>query len=229
MSSQTKPQAEASSISVPLPAAAEPIVTEMTTAGDHTGPITIAAAEPVATETITAGDHTGPITAAVAEPVATETITSGDHTSPTTPAAAEPVVTETTTAGDHTGPTTAGAGADDIIEVGNRADPDADEGYQAELLSSATTSVSSSVRNHVFENNRRYHKFQEGRYLIPNDDEEQEREDMKHALVLHLCGGRLHLAPLNNPQRVLDIGTGTGIWAIDSKTALDTRHSSFLR
>lgn len=27
--------------------------------------------------------------------------------------------------------------------------------------------------------------------------------------------GELHLAPIVNPQRVLDLGTGTGIWAID--------------
>jgi methylase of polypeptide subunit release factors len=26
---------------------------------------------------------------------------------------------------------------------------------------------------------------------------------------------KLHITPVSNPQRVLDIGTGTGIWAID--------------
>jgi ubiquinone/menaquinone biosynthesis C-methylase UbiE len=40
---------------------------------------------------------------------------------------------------------------------------------------------------------------------------------MKHAMVIHLCDGKLHFAPLDNPQNILDIGTGTGIWAIDSK------------
>lgn len=31
-----------------------------------------------------------------------------------------------------------------------------------------------------------------------------------------LLDGRLHLSPIgDNPQEVLDIGTGTGIWAID--------------
>jgi len=103
-----------------------------------------------------------------------------------------------------------GTAGDVIVEV------DHDEGYFDDTKSGVTTSISSSIRDHVFENNRRYHKYQEGRYLVPNDNEEQNREDMKHSLVLHLCGGKLHLAPLENPQRVLDVGTGTGIWAIDS-------------
>ncbi|KAK2041695.1 S-adenosyl-L-methionine-dependent methyltransferase, partial [Colletotrichum somersetense] len=42
-----------------------------------------------------------------------------------------------------------------------------------------------------------------------------EREDMKHAMVVHLCSGKLYNAPLKNPQRVIDVGTGTDIWAID--------------
>jgi len=33
-------------------------------------------------------------------------------------------------------------------------------------------------------------------------------------MYLLLLGGRLTLAPIGNPARVLDIGTGTGIWAI---------------
>ncbi|KAI8285994.1 hypothetical protein K4K60_000813 [Colletotrichum sp. SAR11_57] len=76
-------------------------------------------------------------------------------------------------------------------------------------------SLSPSIRDYNFENKRRYHKFKEGRYLLPNDDPEQEREDMKHALIVNLCDGALHNAPLNNPRKILDIGTGTGIWAID--------------
>ncbi|GJC84323.1 secondary metabolism regulator LAE1 [Colletotrichum liriopes] len=34
-------------------------------------------------------------------------------------------------------------------------------------------------------------------------------------MVVHICSGKLHSAPLENPQKVLDVGTGTGIWAID--------------
>jgi len=111
---------------------------------------------------------------------------------------------------DQTGAIRPETSGDAIIEI------DAIEDYSADATSTGTTSISSGVRDFVFENNRRYHKYQEGRYLMPNDDEEQERENMKHALVLHLCGGKLHLAPLENPQRILDVGTGTGIWAVDS-------------
>lgn len=30
-----------------------------------------------------------------------------------------------------------------------------------------------------------------------------------------VLNGRYHLAPLKNPQNILDLGTGTGIWALD--------------
>jgi len=39
--------------------------------------------------------------------------------------------------------------------------------------------------------------------------------DFLHHIYLLVVGGALYLAPISqNPQRVLDIGTGTGIWAI---------------
>jgi SAM-dependent methyltransferase len=53
-------------------------------------------------------------------------------------------------------------------------------------------------------------------YAFPNDDIEAERLDMQHAMQSHLLGDRLFWAPIGpNPQKVLDLGTGTGIWAID--------------
>jgi 16S rRNA G527 N7-methylase RsmG len=40
--------------------------------------------------------------------------------------------------------------------------------------------------------------------------------DMQHHLWFIALHDQLHLAPINpNPQNVLDMGTGTGIWAID--------------
>lgn len=100
----------------------------------------------------------------------------------------------------------------------NAEDDFADDGYDSDSLQSASTSLTSSVRNFAFENGRRYHKFREGTYNFPNDDTEQDREDMKHAMVMNLCQ-QLHFAPISeNTQRILDMGTGTGIWAIESKS-----------
>jgi hypothetical protein len=112
------------------------------------------------------------------------------------------------------------AQAQEEIEIDSGADASSisDAGYETDSLRSASTSLSSSVRDYAFENGRRYHKFREGAYNFPNDDSEQDREDMKHAMMVNLLGGRLHFAPIgDNPQNVLDVGTGTGIWAIESR------------
>lgn len=72
---------------------------------------------------------------------------------------------------------------------------------------------------------------------MPNDDLECERlgtfqppsrfimhkhllkPDLQHHLFILTLDGRLGLAPPNDPdskvKRVLDVGTGTGIWAVD--------------
>ncbi|RGP79041.1 tam domain methyltransferase [Fusarium longipes] len=90
-----------------------------------------------------------------------------------------------------------------------------DDGYASTVGSTESASLSSSVRDYQFENSRRYHKFKEGLYQFPNDVPEQEREDMKHTVAVHLLGGRLHRSPVESPQKIIDIGTGTGSWAID--------------
>ncbi|KAI5461787.1 S-adenosyl-L-methionine-dependent methyltransferase [Mariannaea sp. PMI_226] len=78
------------------------------------------------------------------------------------------------------------------------------------------TSLASSILNYKYENGRRYHAFREGAYLMPNDEEEQSRMDLLHHIYTLALKGELHLAPIpKDPQRVLDLGTGTGIWAMD--------------
>jgi len=39
---------------------------------------------------------------------------------------------------------------------------------------------------------------------------------MHHETLLQMMEGKPYMAPLKDPQRILDIGTGTGIWAIDA-------------
>lgn len=50
-------------------------------------------------------------------------------------------------------------------------------------------------------------------YVLPNDDLEMERLDVTHTMVARALGERLYLAPVDKEkvQRILDVGTGTGI------------------
>jgi hypothetical protein len=84
---------------------------------------------------------------------------------------------------------------------------DEDAGYNSDSVSTGSTSITSSIRAHTFEDGIRYHKFHDGKYAFPNDETEQNRDDMKHAMTLMLCGDRLHFAPIgNNPQSIIDLG-----------------------
>ncbi|KAK8053101.1 hypothetical protein PG996_012402 [Apiospora saccharicola] len=67
----------------------------------------------------------------------------------------------------------------------------------------------------VGESGRLYHGYKEGKYFLPNDAAEQDRLDLQHQAFKVLLGDKLFLAPIHEPRYVLDIGTGTGIWAID--------------
>jgi len=107
-------------------------------------------------------------------------------------------------------------------------DSGTDPSYDTDTLGSESSSLASSVHNYRFENGCRYHMFREGAYNFPNDETEQDREDLKHAMVLNLCGGKLHFADIGeNPQNILDIGTGTGIWAIESESLLILNESAW--
>ncbi|KAH7411286.1 S-adenosyl-L-methionine-dependent methyltransferase [Cadophora sp. MPI-SDFR-AT-0126] len=82
-------------------------------------------------------------------------------------------------------------------------------------LESDTSSIRSSLYEHVEENGRTYHKYKQGQYYLPNDEMEQNRLDLQHHLFNLTFDGKLALAPISNPHMVLDIGTGTGLWAVD--------------
>ncbi|PGG99426.1 hypothetical protein AJ79_08542 [Helicocarpus griseus UAMH5409] len=83
-------------------------------------------------------------------------------------------------------------------------------------LESETTSVTSSIYKFRVEHGRRYQNFRDPTaYYAPNDDKANETLDIAHHSYLLMLEKKLHLAPIGKPQKVLDIGTGTGIWAID--------------
>jgi len=136
-------------------------------------------------------------------PVTTEARTNAGMASNESPAHEEGLAPETSSPG----PLTSNPHIDNIpaaaLEAGD--DTETDDGYSSGDAGSTTTSLSSSIRAHVWENGRRYNKFREGQYALPNDEGEQAREDMKHAVTLMLCNGALHFAPIGeNPQNIIE-------------------------
>jgi hypothetical protein len=88
--------------------------------------------------------------------------------------------------------------------------------------------VTSSVREGTYYYNRRYHSFPRDIYPLPDDN--HETQAMGHDLWYVTLNGNheldqnlhkdapLFLAPKESIQDVLDIGTGTGLWATDYGT-----------
>lgn len=94
-------------------------------------------------------------------------------------------------------------------------DPDDAGSALGDELSTTSTSLKSSIVQYKWRHGRRYHAYREGQYNFPNDDKEQDRLDMVHHVFRRLIGDKLFLAPIDpDGKRILDIGTGTGIWPI---------------
>jgi ribosomal protein L11 methylase PrmA len=52
---------------------------------------------------------------------------------------------------------------------------------------------------------------------MPVDEMEQDRNDLQHHKFKLIIGGALYRAPLTtDPARILDLGTESGIWAIEA-------------
>ncbi|KAF8245519.1 S-adenosyl-L-methionine-dependent methyltransferase [Wilcoxina mikolae CBS 423.85] len=86
--------------------------------------------------------------------------------------------------------------------------------YASSGIAISTESLSSSVNELSIP-----HLLWPRQELMPTDEKEQDRLDLHHEIMLAMLDGKLHLAPVKEPQRILDIGTGTGIWAIDMADA----------
>jgi hypothetical protein len=82
-------------------------------------------------------------------------------------------------------------------------------------LSASQLSLSSSVFEFVHEHGHRYHH--KAKALLPNNEAEQDRLDLQHHIFrMLLNGGLTHtVLPDDKPLEIIDIGCGTGIWAIE--------------
>lgn len=101
------------------------------------------------------------------------------------------------------------------------ADPNLYEGSESGMDDDAasskyTASLTSSIEDYPMENGRRYHAFKDGTYIMPNDESELDRLDLTHNMLKISMNMRLFDATFSKaPKNILDIGTGTGMWAIE--------------
>ena len=113
-------------------------------------------------------------------------------------------------------PSSTGAGQQPM-EADSFSSPEQDSGYDEDSIRGLlTSSLTSSIYDYREIHGRTYHAYKDTQYEFPNDKLELDRLDLQHHLYYKRLDGKLFLAPISDtPQNVLDVGTGTGIWAIE--------------
>ncbi|KAK1754075.1 S-adenosyl-L-methionine-dependent methyltransferase [Echria macrotheca] len=95
---------------------------------------------------------------------------------------------------------------------GNDADDDNDSALGSDQYS--TASITSSTYHYRQLGGRSYPNFRDVDHWEPVDEKQQESFDIRHHIYLMQNNQKLFNAPVQ-PRCVLDVGTGTGIWALD--------------
>ncbi|KAJ6783367.1 hypothetical protein PWT90_10223 [Aphanocladium album] len=96
-------------------------------------------------------------------------------------------------------------------------DFDSTSDYAESFSASEFTSIKTNRLLDLYEHGRRYQGVVADRYGLPNDEAEQLREGIKYRLYLdHILNGKYFFAPIGElPQKIVDLGTGTGMWAME--------------
>lgn len=105
-----------------------------------------------------------------------------------------------------------------VLEGSLEVDPDftPDNYDESASIQSSTVSLSDSIFEYRKLHGRTYQTTDTGQCWAPNDSQQNEGLELTHHVLIMALGDKLCLAPIeDNVQRVLDIGTGTGIWACD--------------
>ncbi|WPJ62724.1 hypothetical protein SMAC4_13590 [Sordaria macrospora] len=144
-----------------------------------------------------------------------------------TPGPASPVTAKSPTPGPASpGPASPGTAVPGLLSGAHWADvglpeEDPENDWDSTLgsdVQSSTASISSSILKYRMINGRTYHSdsVTDGEYWAPNDEKANETLDIFHHTITLLLDGELYSAPITeDPKNILDIGTGTGLWAID--------------
>ncbi|KAK3400622.1 S-adenosyl-L-methionine-dependent methyltransferase [Sordaria brevicollis] len=135
---------------------------------------------------------------------------STDKTKPPTPSPASPA------GGEPSEPIGLLSGSH-WVEQEASLDDDADSSVGSDVESS-TASISSSILRYRTIKGRTYHSdaATDQEYWGPNDEKANEMLDIFHHVNTLMLDGKLYTAPLTDDiENALDVGTGTGLWAID--------------
>ncbi|KAG8167319.1 hypothetical protein KVR01_003008 [Diaporthe batatas] len=104
-------------------------------------------------------------------------------------------------------------------ELAGQQDLDEDNDSAFGDTASSTDSITSSILEYRTIHGRTYHSDNVGlnaQYWGSNDEMQNEAMDINHHFLSLCSDNKLYFAPLrDNVQKVLDVGTGTGLWAID--------------
>ncbi|KAJ9149241.1 S-adenosyl-L-methionine-dependent methyltransferase [Pleurostoma richardsiae] len=97
-------------------------------------------------------------------------------------------------------------------------------------LRSSTASLTSSILNYRTFHGRTYHSDRYNvDYFTPNDEQQLESINISYYYLSIILDNRLYLAPIKKDiQKAVDIGTGTGIWAIWPNNTFDFVHMRYL-
>ncbi|KAI8665265.1 hypothetical protein NCS56_00961900 [Fusarium sp. Ph1] len=107
----------------------------------------------------------------------------------------------------------------EAVAIRDDEEQDDDNGstLKSDDAASSTASITSSILHYRTIQGRSFHseKYNTENFA-PNDDQQSESMDVTYHYLTLLLDNKLFLAPLKKDvQKVLGVGTGTGIWAID--------------
>ncbi|KAK5170131.1 uncharacterized protein LTR77_004715 [Saxophila tyrrhenica] len=113
-------------------------------------------------------------------------------------------------------PAAEGEAAPDFVGPVNEGAVDqVDSTYAPSVGGTETTSLKSAITKYREENGRTYHSYGSTEHWGPNDEKAQDQQDLSHHLWTLSLKGDFFLSPVKDPVKILDVGTGTGIWVIE--------------